>query len=259
MHRITDDFEPREDETLDTLTCGNLSILQKRKGYRYSLDAYLLAAFVEEKPGTRVLEIGSGSGVVSILLAAMKGLAVTGVEIQRGLAEMSMRSVQRAGLADQVNIKCCDIRDYSGRKVEAIVTNPPYRPLDTGRINPDSEKAIARHELALDLEGVLQKAHEMLVPGGRFYIVYPAWRLPDLLCSMRSRHIEPKHVQCVHTSAGSSAEICLVRGLRDGGKECSVGRPIFVYTEEGTYHKEVAEVFRSLSLHKKPLTSRRDT
>ena len=151
--------EPNKDETLDLLSCCNLSILQKKKGYRYSLDSYLLGAFVDEAPGTEVIEIGSGSGVVSILLSAVKGLHVTGIEIQEDLAEMSKRSIEHSGLSDKVRITCCDIKDYSGPKVDAVVTNPPYRPLSTGRINPDRSKAIARHEISLDLDLLLKKTY----------------------------------------------------------------------------------------------------
>jgi hypothetical protein len=109
-------FAPGPDETLDVLACGGLGVFQKREGYRYSLDAYLLAAFVDEGPGTRVLEIGSGSGVVAMMLASLKGLLVMGVEIQRELAEMSMRSVGRAGLEGKVGVVCADIRTTGARR-----------------------------------------------------------------------------------------------------------------------------------------------
>jgi tRNA1Val (adenine37-N6)-methyltransferase len=253
------DIQPKEDETVDYLTCGNLSIFQKKKGYRYSLDSYLLAAFVEEEPGTKILDIGSGSGVISILLSSIKGLYATGVEIQEELAEMSMRSVKMAGLSDKVHIKCCDIKNYPGPKVDAILANPPFRPLDTGRINPRSEKAIARHELSLNLDTLLGKAYELLKPGGRFYIVYPPWRMPDLIFSLRAHCLEPKRMRFVHTSISSNSEICLVNAIKDGGKECIIERPLLVYSKGKTYHEEMESVFQHLSFEKKPLTSRRNT
>jgi tRNA1Val (adenine37-N6)-methyltransferase len=253
------DIQPKEDETVDSLSCGSLSIFQKRKGYRYSLDSYLLAAFVEEEAGTDILDIGSGSGVVSILLASIKGLKVTGVEIQESLAEMSVRSVKMAGLSDKIQIKCCDIKNYSGSKVDVILTNPPFRPVDTGRINPGREKAIARHELSLDLDSLLVKTYELLKPGGRFYIVYPSWRMPDLISSLRTHNLEPKRMRFVHTSLGSNSEICLVSAIKDGGKECVIERPLLVYSEGKTYHEDMECIFRCLSFEKKPLTSRRDT
>ncbi len=181
---MTDDLGPRDDETLDVLTCRDLAVFQKKKGYRYSLDAYLLSAFVEEDPGASVMEIGSGSGVVSLLLAAVKGLRMKAVEIQEDLAEMSLRSVRHNGLQDFVEILCADIRRLTGPRVEAIVTNPPYRPLRTGRVNSSSQKAGARHEITLDLDTLMKSCRRFLKPAGRLYIVYPAWRLVDLFCSM---------------------------------------------------------------------------
>ena len=246
--------EPNKDETLELLSCCNLSILQKKKGYRYSLDSYLLGAFVDEAPGTEVIDIGSGSGVVSILLSAVKGLHVTGIEIQEDLAEMSKRSIERSGLSDKVKITCCDIKDYSGPKVDTVVTNPPYRPLSTGRINPDRSKAIARHEIALDLDVLLRKTYELLRPLGRLYIVYPAWRVPDLLCAMRARRIEPKQMRCVYTSPTRTAEICLICGVREGGKEFTIESPLIVYNQDNSYHHNMEMIFQSLILPKKPLT-----
>ncbi len=232
---------------MDSLSCGNLSILQKRNGYRYSLDAYLLAAFVEEREGAEILDIGSGSGVISLLLAGMKGLQVTGVEIQEDMAEMSSRSVALARLQDKVRMVCVDIRTYTGQRYDAIVTNPPYRPVQTGRINQDNSRAVSRHEILIDLETLMKRSYELLKPSGRFYIVYPAWRLPDLVFSMRTNNIEPKRMMLVYSRMNSDAEICLVSGVKDGGRELAVERPFFVYSPEGSYTREMEEVFRSLN------------
>lgn len=243
-------MQPKEDETVDSLTCGNLSVFQKRKGYRYTVDSYLLAAFVEEEPGTEALDIGSGSGVVSLLLASVKNLRMTGIEIQQELAEMSRRSVEKAGLADRIFIICCNIKNYSGRRFDAILANPPFRPKNTGRVNPLSEKAIARHELELDLDSLLEKTYQLLNTGGRFYIVYPSWRLPDLISSLREHRLEPKRLRFVHTTVESHSEICLVNAVKNGGKECVVERPVLVYSRDKIYHKDMESIFRSLCFDK---------
>jgi tRNA1Val (adenine37-N6)-methyltransferase len=247
---MREDVHPKEDETVDRLTCGNLSIFQKKKGYRFSVDSYLLAAFVEEEPGTEVLDIGSGSGVVSLLLASVKNLRMTGIEIQQELAEMSMRSVEKAELTEKVSIKCCNIKNFSGRRFDAILTNPPFRPKNTGRINPRSEKALARHELELDLESLLDKTYQLLSTGGRFYIVYPSWRLPDLVSGLREHRLEPKRLRFVHTTVESHSEICLVSAIKNGGKECVVERPVLVYSRDKIYHEEMESIFRNLCFDK---------
>ncbi|VFU18670.1 tRNA1(Val) (Adenine(37)-N6)-methyltransferase (modular protein) [anaerobic digester metagenome] len=243
-------IRPREDETLDSLACSGLYVLQKKQGYRYSLDAYLLAAFVDEATDCEVVDVGSGSGVLSILLAAVKGLRVTGVEIQDDMAEMSKRSIELAGLQSRVKIVHADIREYRGQQFDAVVTNPPYRPVSTGRISRDQGRAMARHEISLDLETLLKCSYELLKPGGRFYLVYPAWRLPDLISAMRAGRIEPKRVMFVHSTPSSSAEIVLVSGLKDGGKELNVCRPFFVFARKGVYTKEMERVFTALELPK---------
>jgi len=250
MPWTNDPSGPREDETLDTLSCLHLSILQKRTGYRYSLDAYLLAAFVDENPAAEVVDIGSGSGILSILLAAVKGLHVTGVEVQEDLADMSARSVMRSGLQDKVRIICGDVRTFKGGKFDAVVTNPPYRPLATGRLNPERNRAIARHELLLDLDGLLKSSYELLAASGRFYIVYPAWRFVDLVVAMRRHRIEPKRCMFVHSTSHSNAELCLLSGLRDGGKELIIERPLTIYSDEGSYTSEMNAVFTALELPK---------
>lgn len=240
----------QEDETLDSLACSGLYVLQKKQGYRYSLDAYLLSAFVDEAPGSEVVDVGSGSGVLSILLAAVKDHRVTGVEVQHDMAEMSQRSVELAGLQDRVRIVHADVREYRGQRFDAVVTNPPYRPLSTGRISRDQGRAMARHEISLDLETLLACSYELLKPGGRFYLVYPAWRLPDLIVTMRAGRIEPKRAKFVHSTPSSSAEIVLVSGLKDGGKELKVCSPFFVFARQGVYTKEMERVFRALELPK---------
>ncbi|MCK7479720.1 MAG: hypothetical protein M0C28_22260 [Candidatus Moduliflexus flocculans] len=135
-----------------------------------------------------------------------------------------------AGLSDKVRITCCDIRDYSGPKVDVVVTNPPYRPLKTGRINPDRSKAIARHEISLDLDVLLKKTYELLRPLGRLYIVYPAWRVPDLLvCHAVEKDRAETHEMRVYIPGKRHAEICLVCGVQGGGKEFSIESPLIIY------------------------------
>jgi len=248
VNKVT--FSKKDNETLDTLSLGGLSILQKKSGYRYSFDAYLLASSVSGKPETEILEIGSGCGVIAILLAAIKGMLVTGVEIQEEMAEMSRRSVLMANLGERVSIVCSDIKDYHARSFDAIVTNPPYRPISTGRINPDQNKAVARHELMIDLDTLMKRSYELLRPSGKFYIVYPAWRLPDLFFSMRKNGIEPKTMMIVYSNMNSSAEICLVSGMKDAGKELIIERPFIVYSDKGNYTREMQEVFTDLTLPK---------
>lgn len=238
------------EETLESLSCGGLSVFQKKNGYRFSLDAYLLAAFVEEPSGTSVLEIGSGSGVISILLAARKELLVRAVEIQEDVAEMSRRSVALNQLEDRMEVITADIKEFSGKKAHAIVANPPYRPLCTGRINPSAAKAVARHEIELDLAGLVENASRLLIKGGRFYCIYPAWRLADILHAMREHNLEPKRLMMVHSNIDQPAQLCLIKAFKGGGREMSVDAPFAIYASDGKYTKSMDTLFTTLQVPK---------
>lgn len=233
-------------ETCETLGCGDFSIIQPQNGYRFSIDAYLLATFVDEKPGAHCLEIGSGSGVIAIMLAGMKGIKVTGVEVQPNLAAMSRRSVALNGLETEVEIITSDIKAYRAAPVSAVIANPPYRPLATGRLNPDNAKAVARHEIMLDLDTLLACTYTHLRRLGRFYCIYPTWRLADLFSAMRAHRLEPKRLRMVHSFPDSPAELCLVMGLKNGGCELRVEAPFTIYASEGIYSESMARVFTSL-------------
>lgn len=238
----------QDGETLEGLACGDLVVIQKRTGYRFSLDAYLLAAFVEEEPGAHILEIGSGSGVVAIMLAGVKHLQVTGIEVQAEVAAMSRRTVEANDLGASIAIVTGDIREYTGKKVAAVVANPPYRPVRTGRVNPEREKAIARHELLLDLDGLLTGVVRNLVKGGRFYCIYPAWRLTDLMSAMRTAGIEPKRLMMVHPTPLQPADLCLLMGVRNGGRELRIEAPFSVRTVQGEYSPGMMRVFQTLDM-----------
>lgn len=239
---------PEQGETCAILSCGGLRVIQPKSGYRFSLDAYLLAAFVDEKPGAHVLEIGSGSGVIAVMLAAIKGLKVTGVEVQPVLAEMSRRTVELNGLKDAVEIVERDIRDYHAPHFTAVLANPPYRPLKAGRLNPEESRAVARHELKIDLDGLMESASEHLRRLGRVYCIYPVWRMVDLVGAMRRHDLEPKRMLMVHSLTGAPADLCLVKGIKEGGRELKVEAPLVIYQAPGSYSDRMARLFTTLEL-----------
>ena len=236
-------------ETLTELGACGLKVWQPLNGYRFSLDAYLLADFVDEEPETDLFEVGYGSGVIAILLAA-RGLSVSGIEIQPQMAKLASRSVALNGLSVSCRLSQGDFREYCGGPHDVIVSNPPYRPLETGRINPDSARAQSRHELSLRLNELELGLKRNLKTGGRFYCIYPAWRLVDLLAALRENGIEPKNLRMVHSSPDSSAQLCLLRAIKGGGRELSIDKPLFVYKAAQQYSDEVASVFAGLGQQK---------
>lgn len=238
-------------ETLDDLF-GSLKILQKKKGYRFSLDALLLAGFIRLKGQEPAIEFGTGSAVIPLVLQRRFGpRKIIGIEIQDNQADRARRNVRMNAAEDRVEILKGDVREIRHfiRPLAAGVVffNPPYRRADAGRINADSEKALARHEIAGSLSDFLAAARYVLKPGGSVCLIYPAVRLVELLHRMRLNGLEPKRLRMVHTKAGSDGVFALVEGVKGGGEELELMSPLFIYDEKGEYTDEMKRIFREIS------------
>jgi tRNA1Val (adenine37-N6)-methyltransferase len=235
------------DETLDDLRPAGLRIIQKIKGYRFSLDPILLCDFARVEENDTVADLGTGSGVIPLLLAIRTSAKrVVGVEIQPELADRARRSVLLNRLDEKVEILTGDLRalpkNLSPRSFDAVLSNPPYRRAGTGRKAPTAERAAARHELAGGIEDFLGAAALLLRHGGRFYIVYLAERLAELLSMMRRERLEPKRLRCVHSRPGDGARMVLVEGRKNGGEGLSIEPPLFIYDGE-RYTEEVLGIY----------------
>lgn len=223
-------------ETLDSLGTGGVKILQPRGGYRFSLDPLLLCAFAEIGARARVCDLGTGSGVMPLLLAkAGKGREFVGIELQEELAERARRSVALNGLADRIRIVRADLRDLPGEfaaaSCDAVLTNPPYRKPSSGRVAPGAERGAARFELAGGLTDFLRTAAFLLKNGGSFYLIYLAERLAELCDEMRTFRLEPKRLRMVHSRMGAPAKLVLVEGRRNARTGLTVEAPLIVYKE----------------------------
>jgi len=241
----------QEDETADALPNG-LRVLQKKRGNRFSLDAFLLASFVGPgRPGA-ILDLGTGSGVLALLLSGLRpGSRFLGVEIQPALVDMARRTVAWQGLGDQVVITQGDVRQIEARvsvgTFDMVVTNPPYRRPASGMINPNGEKALARHEILGNLDDFLRAAAYALRPGGRVYLVYPARRMATLLADMRQHRLEPKRCRLVHSFPEKRGEFILTEGVAGGGEEMTVLPPLYIYHPDGTYSSAMQGIFNDLA------------
>jgi tRNA1Val (adenine37-N6)-methyltransferase len=249
---MAEDSLIRDDETVETLFGGRLKILQKKKGYRYTIDSILLAHFIELKEDERLLELGAGSGVISLVLAFQNpSVRITGIEIQEGLAGMAGRCIALNGLEGHVEIFHGDARNaddfVEARSFDVAVFNPPYRKMGTGRVNTREEKALARHEVAGSVKDFLRTARHTLKPGGRACLIYPCSRMVEALHRMRSEKLEPKRLRLVHSRPGSRGDFILVEGMKGGGEELSVLPPLFIYDAGGGYSEELEALFRNLS------------
>ncbi len=236
--------EPRRDETLDGLFGGRVSVLQRKGGYRFSLDAVLLAQFVNLHRGDRVFDLGSGNGVISLLLASLHpSVRVTGLEFQRSMVHRALMSVAINDLTDRVEILQGDVRSverqFTPCEYDMVVSNPPYRKLSSGRVNPDQERYIARHEAKASLADFLRAGAHLLRSGGKMALVYPATRANDLLVGMRNEEMEPKRVRFVHSFVDGPATLILVEGIKGARSDLKVMAPLVVYSKGKQYTGEV--------------------
>lgn len=239
-------------ETADKILGGRFKVLQKKRGYRFSLDALLLAHFVGLGPKGQILDVGTGSGIVALILSHLRpGSRIVGLEIQPELAEMAKRTLSLNGVTDGVTILEGDARRidhyFPARSFDRVVFNPPYRRLSSGRINPDSQKAQARHEILGSLDDFLQAASFALKPGGRVDVVYPVRRMAELISRMREKCLEPKRCRIVHSSAGSRGEFILAEGVAGGREEMTMEPPLFIYEPDGRYTEAMSNLFNDLA------------
>lgn len=234
--------------TTDTFFEGRVRVRQGAGGYRYSIDAFLLASHVRLRAGDRVLDLGTGCGIIPLILAYRNpDITICGVEVQSELAELAALNIEDNRFADRVGVLCRDMKelkpDMLCAPVDVVVCNPPYRKWGTGRINPDRQRAVARHEIAVTLADVLQTARRMLPTAGKFVTIYTAERCVELLAGMRSGGIEPKYLRLIHSTADSEAKLVLVEGVRGAHAGCIIAPPLIVYTVDGHYTAEIQAMF----------------
>ncbi len=209
----------RPDEILDEFLDGRLRLIQSARGYRFSIDAVLLSQFVTIKPRDVVVDLGAGCGIISLILLLEKPVGyVIALEIQKHLVDQAVRNAALNGFMDRMGVLLADLRQVPlGRSIaDVVVCNPPYRRPGSGRVNPDFERAIARHEIMASLNDILSAANSVLKPKGRVAVIYPAGRLVDLIVRMRAFDFEPKRMQVVYPSMEEESKLVLVEGSRAG-------------------------------------------
>ncbi|MBW2593405.1 MAG: tRNA1(Val) (adenine(37)-N6)-methyltransferase [Deltaproteobacteria bacterium] len=234
--------------TTDTFFNGQVSVKQSRHGYRFSIDAVLLARLAAVHPGERVVDLGAGCGIVSLLLAyRYPDIRLYGIELQQELAIAAKDNVTENHMQDRIVILQGDMKTVTagsvGGPVDLVVSNPPYRKSGSGRINPDSQKALARHEIHVTIEGVARTARRLLKTAGRFVVVYPAERLADILTRMRGAGIEPKWLCMIHSGRKTPAKLMVIEGVKGGRPGMKIAPPLVIYREDGTYTPAVEKMF----------------
>ena len=239
-------------ESLDTLFDGALKIVQSRAGYRFSLDALLLARFATVKRHDRVIDLGTGNGVIALILAhSHRNIEIVGVEYQKTLADRAARNVILNQLDGRVALCHGDVRAAasigSAGSFDLVVCNPPYRRRVSGRVSPNDEKQIARHEIHGELGDFVKAGAILLRSKGRMAVVYLAERAVDLLTALRQAALEPKRLRMAHSFADSEASLVLVEAVKHGRSGIEIQPPLIVYRAEKKYSDEVAAMIAGKS------------
>ena len=238
----------RENELIDDLQRNGYKIIQNPSKFCFGMDAVLLSGFAQVKKDERALDLGTGTGIIPLLLSAKtEGIHFTGLEIQEESADMARRSVALNGLEEKIEIVTGDIKDASARfgasSFDVITTNPPYMIGDHGLKNDNEAKTIARHEILCDLEDVLRESSRILKTHGRFYMVHRPFRLAEILGKMSEYRLEPKRMRLVYPYIDKEPNMVLIEGLKDGRARMTVEKPLIVYREPGVYMPEIYDIY----------------
>ena len=237
----------KDTERIDDLQLKGLRLIQDKTGFCFGVDAVLLANFAKVKRGAKVVDLGTGTGIIPMLIAGKSEASeIIGVEIQEEVYEMATRSVRLNNLEDRVRIINADIKtidkELEVHGYHVVTSNPPYMHID-GIKNPNDKKAISRHEVLCNLEDVIRAASRLTMPKGKFFMIHRPTRLVDIIDLGRKYRLEPKQIQFIHPRANKAPNLMLVEFAKDGRPELKILDPLYVYGEDGNYTEELKAIY----------------
>lgn len=232
-----------DNEQIDDLHYKGLKLIQKAGSFRFGIDAVLLANFAKTSKASKIVDLGTGTGIIAVLLAGKTEAAhITGVEILPEMAEMAKRSILLNNLDSRVDILNMDLKassEFLGYEyADMVVANPPYIDSGCGLLNNSGGKAVARHEILCTLDDVVLAASNLLKNKGQLNMVHIPERLVDVICAMRKYHLEPKLMQLVYPGEGKSPNLVMIRGIKSGNKQLKVLEPLYIYNCDGSYSQK---------------------
>ena len=242
-------MELKDNERIDDLEYKGLKIIQNKDGFCFGVDSVLLSDYAKKiRNNAKVIDIGTGTGIISLLLCKKTNLSkIIGIEIQEDVAEMAKRSIRLNNLEDKFEIINANIKNIldtlNPYSFDAIVTNPPYKKVDTGVKSIDKKQLISRHEVECTLEDIIEKSSKLLKDLGELYMVHRAERLVDIMCLLRKYKLEPKNIRFVHSKSNEKPCLILIRAVRGAKEFLKIDKPLVIYKENGEYTDEILEIY----------------
>lgn len=242
-----------ENERIDDLEIKGMKIIQNKNGFCFGIDSVLLSDFAKEiKNGAKCVDLGTGTGILGILLCAKTNLSqIIGIEIQEEVAEMANRSIILNNLENKFKIININLKEIKNNKInyleknsfDYIITNPPYKKLNTGKINENEKKLISRHEITASLDDFIEVANYLLKDKGTIFMVHRPERLADIIEKMRKEKIEPKEIKFVYPKINEEPNLILIKGVKNAKPFLKINKPLYIYNEDGSYTDEILKIY----------------
>ena len=242
-----------ENERIDDLEIKGMKIIQNKNGFCFGIDSVLLSDFAKEiKNGAKCVDLGTGTGILGILLCAKTNLSqIIGIEIQEEVAEMANRSIILNNLENKFKIININLKEIKNNKInyleknsfDYIITNPPYKKLNTGKINENEKKLISRHEITANLDDFIEVANYLLKDKGTIFMVHRPERLADIIEKMRKEKIEPKEIKFVYPKVNEEPNLILIKGVKNAKPFLKINKPLYIYHEDGSYTDEILKIY----------------
>lgn len=242
-------MELKQDERIDDLEFNGLKIIQNKNGFCFGIDSVLLSDFAKSmRKNSKVIDLGTGTGIINILLSGKTtAKELVGVEVQKEVADMAERSVKLNGLEGKIKILNKNILDlkniYNKGYFDVVVTNPPYKKINTGLINEENKKMISRHEITASLRDFIHISSYLLKDYGEFFMVHRPERLVDILWTMREEKIEPKKIKFVYPNENKKTNLVLIKGVKNGNSFLEFEDNLYVYNQNGIYTDEILKIY----------------
>lgn len=243
----------RENERIDDLQINNLKIIQDKEGFCFGIDSIILSEFAKDiKKNSKVIDLGTGTGIISFLLLAKTNISnIVGVEVQQEVYDMVNRNIKLNNLENKFKVINCDVKNIlenvERESFDVVVTNPPYKKVNTGGTNENRKKLISRHEILADIYDFINASGKILKDHGILYMVHRPERLSDIFYGLRQCKIEPKKIRFVYSKEDSdAAKLVLIKAVKNGGSFLKVDKPLIIYKNDGSYSEEIFSIYNNL-------------